>query len=282
MEKFKCGRFELDFKTPKIMGIVNLTPDSFSGDGIFQNPKAALNYAQKQIQNGADVLDIGAQSSRPFAKTLDFKEEWARLEPVLKEVVGWGVPISVDSFHPEIIENALNLGVDFINDILGLKNQETRAILKKSQCAICLMHMQNLPPTMQLNPVYPNVVEEVMGFFKAQKKLCREEGIDSKRIIFDPGFGFGKNLEHNVALFHALPQFSKEFPVLIGVSKKKMLGEILKNPAAKRVVASVAAALKSLSFGVKMVRVHDVLETKEAFLIWEALSSTVKESFFSK
>ncbi len=272
MEKWQCGRFELDFKTPKIMGIVNLTPDSFSGENIFHNPTNALQYAEQQVRDGADLLDIGAESSRPYSEPVLPDEEWQRLYPVLKEVIHWNVPISVDTYHFETMQKVLDLGVDFINDITGLQNQSVRKVLAQSTCAICLMHMQNNPKTMQNAPTYTNVVQNIFDFFKQQAALCQQDGIDLKRIIFDPGFGFGKNLEQNLALVHAIPQFKKEFLLLVGFSRKSMLGQITGNDVHNRVIESVTAALKSVELGANIVRVHDVKATKDAFLIHQAFS----------
>lgn len=282
MENFQCGRFVLNLKRPQIMGIVNCTPDSFSGEGIFDNPKAAIARAESHLQNGAQILDIGAESSRPFSDPVDCEEEWRRLKPVLKEVVEWRVPISVDTYHPETMARTLDLGVDFINDITGMQNPQARAAVQNSQCGVCIMHMQNNPKTMQESPAYDDVVAAVYDFFNIQKTACEESGIAQNRLIFDPGFGFGKNLKQNLALVHALKEWADEMPLLVGFSRKSMLGEITGGrDVQNRTTASAVAALWAAENGAHILRVHDVAETADALKLWQAFS-TVNDEFFSK
>ncbi len=285
MENFACGRFLLNLKRPQIMGIVNCTPDSFSGEGIFDNPKAAIARAQSHLKNGADLLDIGAESSRPFSDPVDFAEEWRRLEPVLKEVIHWRVPISVDTYHPETMARALDLGVDLINDITGMQNPKARAVVQNSNCGICVMHMQNNPKTMQTAPKYDDVVATLYDFFTIQKTACMTGGIHQNRLIFDPGFGFGKNLQQNLALVCALKKWSSEMPLLVGFSRKSMLGEITGGRGVQnRATASAVAALWAAENGAHILRVHDVAETADALKVWRAFStfSTVNTNNFSK
>ena len=261
------------------MGIVNCTPDSFSGEGIFNDPKAAIARAESHLQNGAQILDIGAESSRPFSDPVDFEEEWRRLKPVLKEVVEWRVPISVDTYHPETMARALDLGVDFINDITGMQNPQARAAIQNSQCGVCVMHMQNNPKTMQESPAYDDVVAAVYDFFNIQKTACEESGIAQNRLIFDPGFGFGKNLKQNLALVHALKEWSAEMPLLVGFSRKSMLGEITERSVENRTTASTVAALWAAENGAHILRVHDVAETADALKVWQAFSTVNAEKF---
>ena len=275
----QCGRFKLNLNAPQIMGIVNCTPDSFSGDSFFNAPKSALAHAESQLKNGATLLDIGAESSRPFSDPVSPDEEWRRLFPVLKEVTAWNVPISVDTYHAETMTRALDLGVDLVNDICGMQSPESRAAVQNAPCAVCIMHMQNNPKTMQTAPSYENVAQSVENFFRTQKALCEKDGIDSRRLIFDPGFGFGKNLAQNLALVSALKKWSAEFLLLVGFSRKSMLGEITGRDVKNRVTASATAALIAAQMGAHIVRVHDVAQTADALKVGQAFS-TVNTDFF--
>lgn len=279
MEKWQCGRFCLDFKRPQIMGIVNCTPDSFSGEGIFENPKAAIARAESHIHNGAQILDIGAESSRPFSDPIDSDEEWRRLFPVLKEVVGWNIPISVDTYHPQTMVRALDLGVDFINDITGMQNPQSRLAVKNSSCGVCVMHMQNNPKTMQTAPQYDDVVKNVTDFFNTQKTVCQADGIAKNRLIFDPGFGFGKTLNQNLALARALKEWSTKMLLLVGFSRKSMLGEITGRDVRHRITASAVAALWAAENGAHILRVHDVAQTSDALKIWQTFSAVNSKNF---
>lgn len=277
---WQAGRFEIGLDKPKIMGIVNLTPDSFSDGGVYsQNAQTALAHAEQLLKEGADILDIGGESTRPGADYVSPEEEWARVEPVLAEVAGWGVPISLDTRRTVIMEQALALGgVDIINDVAALTDEGAVELLaRQSDTGICLMHMQGLPETMQINPKYQDVVGEVARYLKARSAECIATGIAPQRIALDPGFGFGKNLEHNIALMRHLPELMTEtgFPLLIGVSRKRMIGELTGEAnAAERVHGSVAAALASVARGAQIVRVHDVKATADALKVWDALGIT--------
>ena len=275
-----AGRFEIGLDKPKIMGIVNLTPDSFSDGGVYsQNAQTALAHAEQLLKEGADILDIGGESTRPGADYVSPEEEWARVEPVLAEVAGWGVPISLDTRRTVIMEKALALGgVDIINDVAALNDEGAVELLaRQADTGICLMHMQGLPETMQINPKYQDVVGEVARYLKARSAECIAAGIAPQRIILDPGFGFGKTLQHNIALMRHLPELMAEtgFPLLIGVSRKRMIGELTGEAnAAERVHGSVAAALASVARGAQIVRVHDVKATADALKVWDALGIT--------
>ncbi|OHR76136.1 dihydropteroate synthase [Neisseria sp. HMSC70E02] len=274
---WQAGRFEIGLDKPKIMGIVNLTPDSFSDGGVYsQNAQTALAHAERLLKEGADILDIGGESTRPGADYVSSEEEWARVAPVLAEVAGWGVPVSLDTRRTVIMEKALALGsVDIINDIAALTDEGAVELLaRQADTGICLMHMQGLPENMQINPKYQDVVGEVARYLKERAAECIAAGIAPQRITLDPGFGFGKNLQHNIALMRHLPELMAEtgFPLLIGVSRKRMIGELTgEADAAERVHGSVAAALASVARGAQIVRVHDVKATADALKVWDAL-----------
>ena len=277
---WQAGRFEIGLDKPKIMGIVNLTPDSFSDGGVYsQNAQTALAHAEQLLKEGADILDIGGESTRPGADYVSPEEEWARVKPVLAEVAGWGVPVSLDTRRTVIMEKALALGgVDIINDVAALNDEGAVELLaRQADTGICLMHMQGLPENMQINPKYQDVVGEVARYLKERAAECIAAGIAPQRITLDPGFGFGKNLQHNIALMRHLPELMAEtgFPLLIGVSRKRMIGELTgEADVAERVHGSVAAALASVARGAQIVRVHDVKATADALKVWDALGIT--------
>lgn len=277
---WQAGRFEIGLDKPKIMGIVNLTPDSFSDGGVYsQNAQTALAHAEQLLKEGADILDIGGESTRPGADYVSPEEEWVRVKPVLAEVAGWGVPVSLDTRRTVIMEKALALGgVDIINDIAALTDEGAVELLaRQADTGICLMHMQGLPENMQINPKYQDVVGEVARYLKERAAECIAAGIAPQRITLDPGFGFGKNLQHNIALMRHLPELMAEtgFPLLIGVSRKRMIGELTgEADVAERVHGSVAAALASVARGAQIVRVHDVKATADALKVWDALGIT--------
>lgn len=274
---WQAGRFEIGLDKPKIMGVVNLTPDSLPDGGAYsQNAQTALAHAERLLKEGADILDIGGESTRPGAGYVSPEEEWARVESVLAEVAGWGVPVSLDTRRTVIMEKALALGgIDIINDVAALTDEGAVELLAcQADTGICLMHMQGVPENMQINPKYQDVVGEVARYLKARSAECIAAGIAPQRIILDPGFGFGKTLQHNIALMRHLPELMAEtgFPLLIGVSRKTMIGELTGEAnAAERVHGSVAAALASVARGAQIVRVHDVKATADALKTWEAL-----------
>nr|WP_101072314.1 dihydropteroate synthase [Neisseria meningitidis] len=274
---WQAGRFEIVLDKPKIMGIVNLTPDSFSDGGAYsQNAQTALAHAERLLKEGADILDIGGESTRPGADYVSPEEEWARVEPVLAEVAGWGVPVSLDTRRTVVMEKALALGgIDIINDVAALTDEGALELLAcQADTGICLIHMRGLPKTMQINPKYQDVVGEVARYLKARAAECIAAGIAPQRIVLDPGFCFGKTLQHNIALMRHLPELMAEtgLPLLIGVSRKSMIGELTgEADAAERVHGSVAAVLASVARGAQIVRVHDVKATADALKAWEAL-----------
>lgn len=272
MKTLQCGRFRLSLERPLIMGIVNLTPDSFSGDGLVGDVDRAIAHARIQFEAGSDILDVGAESSRPGAIPTSEADELKRLLPVLGELSGWGVPISVDTYKPAVMRAALDAGADMINDIAGMVDPAAVDAVAGSECAVCVMHMQGEPGTMQQAPSYRDVVAEVKTFLLGAVSRCRAAGVANERLVIDPGFGFGKTLEHNLALFRALnSKFVEDFPVLIGVSRKTMLGAITGRTVGERMPASIAAAMLSVQKGAKIVRVHDVAATRDALAVLAAV-----------
>jgi dihydropteroate synthase len=255
------------------MGIVNLTPDSFSGDGIVADARQAIDHARRQLESGAHILDIGAESSRPGARPTPGDEELKRLVPVLAEVVRWGVPVSVDTCKPMVMEAALAAGASMINDITALASPGALAAVAGSDCAVCLMHMRGEPRTMQEAPAYADVVREVHEFLQARVAASRAAGISDDRLVLDPGFGFGKSLTHNLALFRALTATACDgLPLLVGISRKSMLGAITGQPVESRLAASIAAAVLAVQKGAKILRVHDVAETRDALAVLAAVN----------
>jgi dihydropteroate synthase len=272
MSTLACGRFRLSLDRPLIMGIVNLTPDSFSGDGVGGDAARAIAHARGQIEAGADILDLGAESTRPGAPPVPEEEELARLLPVLRALRDCGVPVSVDTMKPAVMRAVLAEGAAMINDVRALTAPGAVEAVAASDAAVCLMHMQNDPRTMQQTPQYGDVVAEVCGYLEERARDCEIGGIGHDRIVLDPGFGFGKTLEHNLALLRALPELAlRGFPVLAGISRKSVLGQITGRPVTERVHASVAAALLAVQNGAAIVRVHDVAATKDALAVYNAV-----------
>lgn len=274
-----CGKYRLALDRPLVMGIVNLTPDSFSGDGVGASVALAVGHARAQLDAGADILDLGAESTRPGAPTVSAAEELARLLPVLREVVTWGVPISVDTYKPEVMRIALEEGCSMINDISGLRDPRALATVAASDCGVCVMHMQGLPGNMQDAPSYAEVVEEVNAELQIMVARCRQAGIADARLVLDPGFGFGKTVAHNFSLFRGLTVTTAlGFPVLAGVSRKSMLGAITGREAAGRMPASIVAAVLAAQRGAAILRVHDVAETCDALKVWRAVEEVGKNN----
>ncbi len=275
--EWQCGRFLVDLSEPKVMGIVNVTPDSFSDGGAYSSSiQNSLNHAKQLLIDGADFLDVGGESTRPGSMAVGVEEEWARVEPILTELQKWHVPITLDTRHTIVMKRALDKGLaDGINDVAALSDVGAVDLLSAhSDIGICLMHMQGLPESMQNQPNYQDVLNEVLGFLIARSQECFDAGIAKGRIVLDPGFGFGKTIEHNSQLMLHLDKLMQksDLPWLIGVSRKRMLGEITGELiASERVGASVAAALASIARGAQIVRVHDVKETKQAVQVWQAL-----------
>lgn len=272
-----CGRYDLSFdeaSRPLVMGILNITPDSFSDGGSFQRLESAIGRAEQMIAEGVDIIDIGAESTRPGVMPLPDGEELNRLLPVLYALRDCGKPVSVDTRNPKVMREALLAGADMINDVNGFRTPEAAEAVAESDCGLCIMHMQNDPADMQVAPHYGNVVEEVGDFLHAAMARLQQRGVSRQRICIDPGFGFGKNLEHNLALFKKLASLKErlDIPVLVGVSRKSMIGQLTGKPVQERLAGSVAAALCAAAHGADIVRVHDVAATVDALKVWRALS----------
>lgn len=269
-----CGKFRLSLERPLVMGIVNVTPDSFSDGGRYYDPARAVVHARQLVEEGADLLDIGGESSRPGAQSVSAEEELRRVLPVIEALAGVGVPLSVDTVKPEVMRRAVAAGASVINDIAALQAPGALEAAAASDAAVCLMHMQGEPRTMQADPSYGDVVAEVRDFLAARVAAAQAAGIAAERIIVDPGFGFGKRLAHNLALLRHLGQFADLGAcVLAGLSRKSMLGEITGRKVSQRDTASVAAALLAARNGARILRVHDVAATKDALAVWAAVDS---------
>lgn len=251
------------------MGIVNITPDSFSDGGRHADTASAVAHARRLVEDGADLLDLGGESTRPGARPVPEAEELARVLPVLAAVRALGVPISVDTMKPGVMRAALAAGAAMINDVNAFRVEGAWDAVRDSDCALCLMHMRGEPRTMQDAPHYQDVVAEVEAFLVERIEAARAAGIDRARLWVDPGFGFGKTLDHNLALLRALPRLARLAPVLVGVSRKRMIGALTGRDVPDRLAGSLAAALRAVHNGAAIVRVHDVRETVDALKVWE-------------
>ena len=268
----QCGRYRLALDRPLIMGVVNITPDSFSDGGRFLDPSAAVAHARTLIEAGADLLDLGGESSRPGADPVSLEEERRRVLPVLERVVDLGVPVSVDTCKPEMMRSALAAGASMINDVFALRAPGALEAVAGTDCAVCLMHMQGEPRTMQADPAYRDVVREVREFLMERAGAAQDAGVGRDRIVVDPGFGFGKTKEHNLALLRQLGELSPlGYPLLAGLSRKSLFGKIVGRAVAERMPASVAGALIAVQRGAAIVRVHDVAPTRDALTVWRAI-----------
>ena len=272
MSVFRCGRFSLDLDSPKVMAIVNLTPDSFSGDGHGCEVSAALHHAERCIAEGADILDLGGESSRPGAQSVGVAEELDRVIPLVERLADCGLPLSVDTVKPEVMAEAIRAGASMINDITGFTSAAARDAIVDSEVGLCVMHMQGRPRSMQADPRYVDVVAEVSEFLRRQLAVLQNRGVAAERIVIDPGFGFGKRRAHNEALFRALPELASIAPVLVGLSRKSVLGEISGREVGQRLAASVAAAMLAAEKGARVIRVHDVSETCDALKVLRVLA----------
>lgn len=268
----QCGRFELSLDRPLLMGIVNLTPDSFSDGGRHLDPRAAIDAGLAMVEQGADILDLGAESTRPGAATVEPAEEIRRLLPVIEGLSACGVPLSVDTRKPEVMREVLAAGADMINDIAGFATPAAIAAVAASRCGLCVMHMQGKPGTMQQAPAYEDVVAEVQDWLRERVVALGAAGVEATRIVLDPGIGFGKTVDHNLQLLEALDEFAVfGMPLLIGVSRKSLIGALTGRPVDGRLAGSLAAALAAVARGAKIVRVHDVPETRDALRVWQAI-----------
>ena len=270
----QCGRFKLSLEQPLVMGVVNITPDSFSDGGMFADTARAVAHAQRLIGEGADILDLGGESTRPGAAPVSLEVERQRVLPVLEAVASGGVPVAVDTRKPELMREAIAAGAAMINDVTALSGPGALAAVARAPVAVCLMHMQGDPATMQSNPDYRDVVREVRDFLAQRVAVAEAAGIARNRIVVDPGFGFGKTVEHNLALLRSLREFtSLGGALLAGLSRKAMLGRLTGREPLERVHASVAAALLAIQNGAHIVRVHDVAATRDALAVWNAVKN---------
>ena len=271
---FQCGKFRLSLARPLIMGVVNLTPDSFSDGGAYSTTAAALAHARQLIAEGADIIDLGGESTRPGAATVALEEERRRVLPVLEQLAGGAVPVSIDTQKPEFMRETIAAGAAMINDINALQAPGALDAVAAENVAICVMHKRGTPVDMQVDPHYDAVVAEVLTFLANRANRARDAGIAQDRIVIDPGFGFGKTLGHNLALLRSLDRFSATGAiVLAGISRKAMLGRITGRAVEERVFASVAAAVIAVEKGAAIVRVHDVAATKDALAVLTAVMS---------
>ncbi len=259
---------------PLVMGILNVTPDSFSDGGQFSSPQQAIDRAKVMIEAGVDIIDIGGESTRPGAAAVSIEDELKRVLPVIEAVAPLGKPISIDTSKAQVMSAAVSAGAAMINDVCALQEPGALDAAAECQVPVCLMHMQGSPRTMQQSPSYREVVLDVMAFLERRVEQCLQAGIKRELLSIDPGFGFGKRLEHNLALLSELPRFHQlQLPLLIGISRKSMLGEITGKPIEQRVAASVAAAVLAADRGARIIRVHDVSETVDALKVWSAVST---------
>jgi dihydropteroate synthase len=269
---WQTTRYQIDLSRPRVMGIINVTPDSFSDGGLLADSAAAIARCEQLLAEGADMLDIGAESTRPGALPVSEPEELARLLPVLESVLKLGCPISVDTNKPEVMAAVLGLGVDVINDINALRMPGAlEVVVGHAACGVCLMHMRGTPESMQSHAHYADVVHEVGAFLRDRSGALQASGVSAERIVLDPGIGFGKSVEHNIELLRRQRELlSLGRPLLVGWSRKSTLGAITGRDVAQRQAASVAAALASVQAGASILRVHDVAATVDALKVWRA------------
>ena len=273
--RWTCGRFEFNLERPILMGIVNVTPDSFSDGGQHDQTDTAIAHARQLIAQGAHILDIGGESTRPGADPVTLEMELARIMPVLDAVKDSGAAISIDTCKAEVMRAALAEGADMINDVTGMRTAQARAVVAQHpNCGVCVMHMQGEPRTMQQNPQYENVVREVHQALLHQAHTLQESGVDRSRISIDPGLGFGKTLAQNYQLIAELETIaSSGYPVVFGASRKSMLGAVTGQSVDKRLAGSLAAALAGVVHGATVLRVHDVAETRDALMVWQSVKN---------
>ena len=270
---WQTSRFAIDLARPQVMGIVNVTPDSFSDGGRYGSTAAALRHCEQLLKEGADILDIGGESTRPGSRAVPLDEELSRVVPLVREAVTLGVPISVDTYKPEVMRAVLDLGADIVNDIWALRQPgAAAAVAAHPQCGVCLMHMHRDPQTMQQAPMDGDVVPQVLSFLELQAHNLLALGVEKTRILLDAGIGFGKTVEQNFALLARHSELlAAGYPLLAGWSRKSSLGAVTGLEVDQRMVPSVAAAVLAVERGASVVRVHDVRETVAALAVWSAM-----------
>ena len=269
-----CGTHRLDLARPRVMGILNITPDSFADGGRHFDHELALTHARRMQADGADIIDVGGESTRPGAAAVSERTEIARVIPVIEALAAERFLVSVDTMKPGVMRAAIAAGAAMVNDVRALQARGALEAVAASGCAVCLMHMQGKPRTMQSDPDYLDVVREVRDFLVGRALIAEGAGIARDRIAIDPGFGFGKTLAHNLALLRSLRVFAQTgYPVLAGLSRKATIGEITGRPVEDRMAGSVAAALNAVAHGAAIVRVHDVRETVDALNVWLAVET---------
>lgn len=277
---FQCGRFELRLERPFIMGIVNVTPDSFSDGNHHFSAQAAIEHGLKLVAEGAEFLDIGGESTRPGSEPVSIEDELRRVIPVIEGLRDCGVPLSIDTFKPEVMDQALAAGADLINDIYALRQEGALEVVAKyPHAGVCIMHMHGEPKTMQVNPPDYNgaITQHVYDFLQERMQVMLDAGIAKNRIMLDPGFGFGKTMQQNFQLLAEMERLqSLEAPILIGVSRKSMIGYATNQPVEKRTVGSVVAALAAADRGAVVLRVHDVEATRDGLNVWNAIKKESK------
>jgi len=261
------------FERPMVMGILNVTPDSFSDGGRFLAPERALRYVEQMVDDGVDIIDIGGESTRPGAQPVTETDEIERVVPLLEAIRSrFEIPLSVDTSKPGVMAAAVQAGADMINDVRALREEGALAAVARLEVPVCLMHMQGEPRSMQANPRYGDVVEDVLQFLSERVRICQEAGIARERLLIDPGFGFGKSLQHNLTLLKELARFkSLDLPLLVGISRKSMIGAVLDRPVDQRLYGSLAAASLALWQGADIVRVHDVAATADVVKFCQAV-----------
>jgi len=268
---WQTSRFKLPLQKPLVMGIVNITPDSFSSQSAPLNVRQSILHAERLLHEGADILDIGGESTRPGATALNPDIEWQRIQAVIEELLKWGVPVSVDTYHPETMRRALDKGVDIINDIWALRQPNALQAVSAFHCGICLMHMHGEPVSMQLTPMTGDPIEKVIGFFAERIESAASHCVDPIRLVLDPGIGFGKTVQQNFALLQRQTELMQfQLPLLVGWSRKSSLGTITGREVNDRLVPSVTAAVLAADKGAAVLRVHDVADTVAALAVWQA------------
>jgi dihydropteroate synthase len=268
----RCGRYPLNLERPRVMGILNVTPDSFADRGRWYDRSSALAYARRMIDDGADIIDVGGESTRPGAEPVSEAEELDRVLPLIEALAKDGALVSVDTMKPSVMRAAIAAGAAMINDVRALAEPGALEAVAEGHVAVCLMHMQGEPRTMQHEPRYRDVVADVKAYLSERASACLAAGITRDRIVVDPGFGFGKTFQHNLALLRALPAIAAlGYPVLAGLSRKSSLGLITGREVEDRLAASIAAALAAVVRGASIVRVHDVKETADALKVWRVV-----------